>query len=180
MLHGLPPNEVPDYNVTMGLSFQATPLFNLVDLLFEVHLTGIREGSPETGYGVPRYHHLAVSKLLSHPFLRRYQHWQDQQDEQPQYHGILDQICREIVRLNAVLLPAEELLKLGAHHPLVEALFKTWNNCDDIIAACYAVIDLLRQVYSAEIANTDRETGLGAEYLYLFYTLVKQLDSAFD
>ncbi|MET4073532.1 PD-(D/E)XK nuclease family protein [Hymenobacter sp. UYCo722] len=180
VLHGLPPDEVPDYNVTMGLSFQATPLFNLVDLLFEVHLTGIREGSRETGYGVPRYHHLAVTKLLSHPFLRRYQHWQDQQADQPQYHGILDQICREIVRLNAVLLPAEELLKLGAHHPLIEALFKTWNNCDDIITACYAVIDLLRQVYSAEMADTDRETGLGAEYLYLFYTLVKQLDSAFD
>ena len=180
VLHGLPPDEVPDYNVTMGLSFQATPLFNLVDLLFEVHLTGIREGSQETGYGVPRYHHLAVSKLLSHPFLRRYQHWQDQQADQPRYHGILDQICREIVRLNAVLLPAEELLKLGAHHPLIEALFKTWNNCDDIIGACYTVIDLLRQVYSAEIAGTDRETGLGAEYLYLFYTLVKQLDSAFD
>jgi ATP-dependent helicase/nuclease subunit B len=180
VLHGLPPNEVPDYNVTMGLSFQATPLFNLVDLLFEVHLTGIREGSQETGYGVPRYHHLAVTKLLSHPFLRRYQHWQDQQADQPQYHGILDQICREIVRVNAVLLPAEELLKMGAHHPLIEALFKTWNNCDDIIAACYTIIDLLRQVYSAEIADSDRETGIGAEYLYLFYTLVKQLDSAFD
>ncbi|GAA3990377.1 PD-(D/E)XK nuclease family protein [Hymenobacter antarcticus] len=180
VLHGLPPNEVPDYNVTMGLSFQATPLFNLVDLLFEVHLTGIREGSAETGFGVPRYHHLAVSKLLSHPFLRRYQHWQDTQADQPQYHGLLDQICREIVRLNAVLLPAEELLKLGAHHPLIGALFKTWDNCDDIIAACYTIIDLLRQVYAAEVADTDREASLGAEYLYLFYTLVKQLDSAFD
>ncbi|MBF9237368.1 PD-(D/E)XK nuclease family protein [Hymenobacter sp. BT683] len=180
VLHGLPPDEVPDYNVTMGLSFQATPLFNLVDLLFEVHLTGIREGSAETGYGVPRYHHLAVSKLLSHPFLRRYQQWQDQQGDQPQYHGLLDQICREIVRLNAVLLPASELLKLGSHHPLIEALFKTWDNCDDIIAACYTVIDLLRQVYAAEKADTDKEASLGAEYLYLFYTLVKQLDSAFD
>ena len=180
VLHGLPPDEVPDYNVTMGLSFQATPLFNLVDLLFEVHLTGIREGSAETGYGVPRYHHLAVTKLLSHPFLRRYQQWQDQQANQPQYHGLLDQICREIVRLNAVLLPAAELLKLGAHHPLIEALFNTWDNCDDILAACYAVIDLLRQVYAAEIAGTEREASLGAEYLYLFYTLVKQLDSAFD
>ena len=180
VLHGLPPDEVPDYNVTMGLSFQATPLFNLVDLLFEVHLTGIREGSAETGFGVPRYHHLAVTKLLSHPFLRRYQQWQDRQADQPQYHGLLDQICREIVRLNAVLLPASELLKLGAHHPLIEALFRTWDNCDDIIIACYTIIDLLRQVYAAEKAETDRETVLGAEYLYLFYTLVKQLDSAFD
>ncbi|MBJ6109933.1 PD-(D/E)XK nuclease family protein [Hymenobacter sp. BT523] len=174
VLHGLPPDEVPDYNVTMGLSFQATPLFNLVDLLFEVHLTGIREGSPETGYGVPRYHHLAVTKLLSHPFLRRYQQWQDRQADEPQYHGVLDQICREIVRLNAVLLPAEELLRLGAHHPIVEALFKTWDNCDDIIAACNTLIDLLKRVYA------DQQGGIEAEYLYLFYTLVKQLDSAFD
>ncbi|WP_052732290.1 PD-(D/E)XK nuclease family protein [Hymenobacter terrenus] len=174
VLHGLPPDEVPDYNVTMGLSFQATPLFNLVDLLFEVHLTGIREGSAETGYGVPRYHHLAVTKLLSHPFLRRYQQWQDRQPHQPQYHGILDQVCREIIRINAVLLPATELLKLGAHHPLIEALFKTWNNCDDIIAACHTLIDLLKQVYS------DKQAGIESEYLYLFYTLIKQLDSAFD
>ncbi|MFC7668435.1 PD-(D/E)XK nuclease family protein [Hymenobacter humi] len=174
VLHGLPPDEVPDYNVTMGLSFQATPLFNLVDLLFEVHLTGIREGSAETGYGVPRYHHLAVTKLLGHPFLRRYQHWLDRQPDQPQYHGVLDLVCREIVRLNAVLLPASELLKLGSHHPLIEALFKTWDNCDDIIAACNTLIDLLKQVYS------DKQSGIEAEYLYLFYTLIKQLDSAFD
>ncbi|WP_460502190.1 PD-(D/E)XK nuclease family protein, partial [Hymenobacter agri] len=174
VLHGLPPDEVPEYNVTMGLSFQATPLFNLVDLLFEVHLTGIREGSSETGYGVPRYHHLAVTKLLSHPFLRRYQQWQDRQADEPQYHGILDQICREIVRVNAVLLPAEELLRMGAHHPLIEALFKTWDNCDDIIAACNTLIELLKQVYASQ------QSGIEAEYLYLFYTLVKQLDSAFD
>ena len=179
VLHGLPPDAVPAYNVTMGLSFQATPLFNLVDLLFEVHLTGIREGSAETGYGVPRYHHLAVSKLLAHPFLRRYQLWLNQQPD-PKYHGILDHVCREIVRLNAVLVPAADLLALGQHQPLLEALFQTWNNCDDIIRACYTLIDLLRQVYTAEKPSPDHETPLGAEYLYLFYTLVKQLDSAFD
>ena len=179
VLHGLPPDAVPAYNVTMGLSFQATPLFNLVDLLFEVHLTGIRESSAETGYGVPRYHHLAVSKLLAHPFLRRYQLWLNQQPD-PKYHGILDHVCREIVRLNAVLVPAADLLALGQHQPLLEALFQTWNNCDDIIRACYTLIDLLRQVYTAEKPSPDHETPLGAEYLYLFYTLFKQLDSAFD
>ncbi|MDO7876388.1 PD-(D/E)XK nuclease family protein [Hymenobacter sp. ASUV-10] len=173
VLHGLPPDAVPDFNVTMGLSFQSTPLFNLVDLLFEVHLTGIREGSEETGYGVPRYHHLAVTKLLSHPFLRRYQQFLNK-DPNDKYHHVLDHICREIVRLNLVLLPATELLKLGKHHPLIEALFKTWDDCDDIIRACYTLIDLLKQVYS------DKQTGIEAEYLFLFYTLVRQLDSAFE
>ncbi|QNH63801.1 PD-(D/E)XK nuclease family protein [Hymenobacter sediminicola] len=173
VLHGLPPDTVPDYNVTMGLSFQSTPLFNLVDLLFEVHLTGIREGSSETGYGVPRYHHLAVTKLLGHPFLRRYQQWLDKQPE-TRYHGLLDKVCREIVRRNAVLLPASELLELGQEHELIEALFKTWDTCDDIIAACYTLIDLLKQVYQ------EQHSAIEAEYLYLFYTLVKRLDSVFD
>ncbi len=175
VLHGLPPEElVPDFNVTMGLSFQSTALFNLVDLLFEVHLTGIREGEPGRDYGVPKYHHLAVSKLLAHPFLRRYQQWQDAQADEPQYHKLLDTICNEIIKRHLVLLPATELLRLGHGHPLIEALFRTWDNCDDIIRACYALIDLLKQVYAHD------HSAIEAEYLYLFYTLVRQLATAFD
>ncbi|NVO84596.1 PD-(D/E)XK nuclease family protein [Hymenobacter terrestris] len=175
VLHGLPPREVPEYNVTMGLNFQSTPLFNLVDLLFEVHLTGVREGSQETGYGVPRYHHLAVSKLLQHPFLRRYQSWLDKQPDTPEdQQGMLDKVCRAIVQRHAVLLPAEELVELGQGHPLLTALFATWNNCDDIIAACNTLIDLLKKAYQ------DQHSAIEAEYLYLFYTLIKRLHSVFD
>jgi len=175
VLHGLPPASlVPDFNVTMGLSFQSTALFNLVDLLFEVHLTGIREGEPGADYGVPKYHHQAVSKLLAHPFLRRYQQWQDAQADAPQYYKLLDKICQEIVQKHLVLLPATELLRLGHGHPLIEALFQTWDNCDNIIRACYTLIDLLKQVYGHE------HGAIEAEYLYLFYTLVRQLDTAFD
>lgn len=175
VLHGLPPREVPEYNVTMGLNFQSTPLFNLVDLLFEVHLTGVREGSAETGYGVPRYHHLAVTKLLQHPFLRRYQTWLDKQPETTEaQQGLLDKVCRAIVQRHAVLLPAEELVELGQGHPLLTALFATWNNCDDIIGACNTLIDLLQKAYQ------DQHSAIEAEYLYLFYTLIKRLHSVFD
>ncbi|MCA8830678.1 PD-(D/E)XK nuclease family protein [Hymenobacter pini] len=173
VLHGLPPKEVPEYNVTMGLNFQSTPLFNLVDLLFEVHLTGVREGSQETGYGVPRYHHLAVSKLLQHPFLRRYQQWLDKQPE-AEHPGLLDRVCRTIIKRHAVLLTAEELVEMGQDHPLLTALFATWNNCDDIIRACYTLIDLLKKAYQ------DQHSAIEAEYLYLFFTLVKRLESVFD
>ncbi|WP_246008885.1 PD-(D/E)XK nuclease family protein [Hymenobacter metallilatus] len=173
VLHGLPPQEVPEYNVTMGLNFQSTPLFNLVDLLFEVHLTGVREGSQETGYGVPRYHHLAVSKLLQHPFLRRYQQWLDKQPD-AEHPGLLDQVCRTIIKRHAVLLTAEELVEMGQGHPLLTALFATWNNCDDIIRACYTLIDLLKKAYQ------DQHSAIEAEYLYLFFTLVKRLESVFD
>ncbi|GAB2940077.1 PD-(D/E)XK nuclease family protein [Hymenobacter coalescens] len=174
VLHGLPPEQVPQFNVTMGLSFRSTPLFNLIDLLFEVHLTGIREGETGPDYGIRRYHHLTVTKLLAHPFLRRYEQWIDQQPEQEAYHGVLDRLCRQIVKRNAVLLTEDELRDMGRHHPLVEALFRPWRNCDDVVRACYEVIELLRDVYRQE------HTAIEAEYLYLFYTLVRQLDSAFD
>lgn len=174
VLHGLPPEQVPQFNVTMGLSFRSTPLFNLIDLLFEVHLTGIREGETGPDYGIRRYHHLTVTKLLAHPFLRRYERWLDEQPELQQFHGVLDHICRQIIQRNAVLLTEEELRDMGRHHPLVEALFRPWRNCDDVIQACYQVIELLRDVYQQE------HTAIEAEYLYLFYTLVRQLDSAFD
>ncbi|MBG8553907.1 PD-(D/E)XK nuclease family protein [Hymenobacter guriensis] len=174
VLHGLPPEQVPQFNVTMGLSFRSTPLFNLIDLLFEVHLTGIREGETSSDYGIRRYHHLTVTKLLAHPFLRRYENWLDTQPEQAAFHGVLDDICRQIVKRNAVLLTEAELRELGRHHPLVEALFRPWRNCDDVVQACYEVIELLRDVYQQE------HTAIEAEYLYLFYTLVRQLDSAFD
>ncbi|RTQ51558.1 PD-(D/E)XK nuclease family protein [Hymenobacter gummosus] len=174
VLHGLPPAEVPQFNVTMGLSFRSTPLFNLIDLLFEVHLTGIREGETASDYGVRRYHHLTVTKLLAHPFLRRYEQWLNQQPEQPEFHHVLDHLCRQIVQRNAVLLTEDELRELGRHHPLVEALFRPWRTCDDVVRACYDLIDRLREVYQHE------HTAIEAEYLYLFYTLVRQLDSAFD
>lgn len=173
VLHGLPPQQVPQFNVTMGLSFRSTPLFNLIDLLFEVHLTGIREGETANDYGIRRYHHLTVLKLLAHPFLRRYEQWLDQQPDQ-QFHGVLDQLCRQIVQRNAVLLTEDELRELGRHHPLVEALFRPWRTCDDVVKACYGIIDRLREVYQHE------HSAIEAEYLYLFYTLVRQLDSAFD
>ncbi|MDX5482695.1 MAG: PD-(D/E)XK nuclease family protein, partial [Hymenobacteraceae bacterium] len=48
------------------------------------------------------------------------------------------------------------------------------RDCDDIIAAMYRLIDMLREVYSHQ-PNT-----IETEYLYIFYTLVKRLDTIFD
>lgn len=172
VLHSIP-EEVPNYNVTMGLSFKGTPLFNLIDLLFEVHLTGVTQ-LQESGYKVYRYHHLSVTKLLSHPFIRRYELYLSEQPEQAQYHGLIQQVLDRIVADNKVLVTAQDLLELGRHHPLFETLFQTWRDCDDILASLYQLIELLRQVYSHQ-ANT-----IETEYLYIFYTLVKRLDTIFD
>lgn len=172
VLHSIP-DDVPNYNVTMGLSFKGTPLFNLVDLLFDVHLTGVTQ-LQDTGYKVYQYHYLSVSKLLTHPFIRRYELYLYEQPDQAEFHGLIQQVLDTIVSENKVLITAQELLELGKHHPLFETLFRTWRDCDDIIVAMYDLIELLRQVY------THGHNSIETEYLYTFYTIVKRLDTIFD
>ncbi|MFT2007654.1 PD-(D/E)XK nuclease family protein [Pontibacter sp. 13R65] len=172
VLHSIP-DEVPNYNVTMGLSFKGTPLFNLIDLLFEVHLTGVTQ-LQDVGYKVYQYHHQSVTKLLTHPFIRRYELYLNEQPEQKKHHGFIQKVVDKIVADNRVLITAQDLLEMGQHQPLFETLFKTWRDCDDIVSAMYSLIDLLREVYSHQ-PNT-----IETEYLYIFYTLVKRLDTIFD
>ncbi|MHC2991863.1 hypothetical protein OB13_09785 [Pontibacter sp. HJ8] len=172
VLHSIP-DEVPNYNVTMGLSFKGTPLFNLIDLLFDVHLTGVTQ-LQESGYKVYQYHHLSVTKLLTHPFIRRYALYLNEQPEQAKYHGFIQNVIDKIVQENRVLITANELLRMGDHQPLFETLFKSWRDCDDIIASMYSLIDMLREVYS------HKPNAIETEYLYIFYTIVKRLDTIFD
>ncbi|MFD2244726.1 PD-(D/E)XK nuclease family protein [Pontibacter ruber] len=172
VLHSIP-DEVPNYNVTMGLSFKGTPLANLIDLLFDVHLTGVTQ-LQESGYKVYQYHHLSVTKLLTHPFIRRYELYLNEQPEQVKFHGFVQKVLDKIVQDNRVLITANDLLEMGNHQPLFETLFKSWRDCDDIIASLYSLIDMLREVYSHQ-PNT-----IETEYLYIFYTIVKRLDTIFD
>jgi ATP-dependent helicase/nuclease subunit B len=166
--------EVTDYNVTMGLTFKGTPLFNLIDLLFDLHLTGVLQPHA-SGYKVNMYHHLTVNKILTHPFIRRYEVYLNSITEDKNQHNLISNAAAEIIQKNRVLLSASEMLQLGQDHPLFGALFKTWRNCDDIISSFYDLIDLLKSVYQFQ-----QENPIETEYLYIFYTLVHKLDNIFD
>ncbi|WP_066839173.1 PD-(D/E)XK nuclease family protein [Rufibacter ruber] len=173
VLHSIS-DEVTDYNVTMGLSFKGTPLFNLIDLLFEVHLTGVVQPS-DTGYKINRYHHLAVTKLLQHPFLRRYEQYLNSIAEREADLDLFQHVLDEMVARNNVLLTAEELIKLGREHPMFITLFRTWNDCTDLIDTLYQLVDALGRIYRVETENP-----IETEYLYILYTIVKRLDTLFD
>jgi ATP-dependent helicase/nuclease subunit B len=172
VLHAIPA-EIPNYNVTMGLSFKGTPLYNLIDLLFDVHLTGVTQ-LQESGYKVYQYHHLTVTKLLSHPFVRRYELYLNEQPEQAEHHGFVQRVLDQIVQDNRVLITANDLLRMGKHQPLFEVLFTSWGDCDDIISSLYKLIELLRNIY------TQQPNTIETEYLYIFHTIVKRLDTIFD
>ncbi|RNI25030.1 PD-(D/E)XK nuclease family protein [Rufibacter latericius] len=173
VLHSIS-DEVSDYNVTMGLSFKGTPLFNLVDLLFEVHLTGVVQPT-DTGYKVNRYHHLAVTKLLQHPFLRRYEQYLNSIAERETDLDLFQHVLDEMVQRNSVLLTAQEIIQLGREHPMFITLFQTWNDCTDLIDSLYHLVDALGRIYRVESENP-----IETEYLFILYTIVKRLDTLFD
>jgi ATP-dependent helicase/nuclease subunit B len=86
----------------------------------------------------------------------------------------VQKVLNHIVQDNRVLITANELLKLGENQTLFEVLFRSWRDCDDIIASLYKLIDMLHKMYSHQ-PNT-----IETEYLYIFYTIVKRLDTIFD
>ncbi len=186
VLYGLP-EEVRVFNVTMGLSFQATPLYSLIDLLFEVQLAASQGAAQGTAHGASpsaadttlTYHHEAVTKLLGHPLLRRYERWLHQQtapgaapDEEPG-ELLFSHISDRIKATNSVLVPLEKLRIWGRRHPLIEALFAPWADASGAVEALNALHSGLQQALAPE------PEAMEGEYLLAFHRLVRQLGRAF-
>ncbi len=171
MLNGLD-EQVSDLNVTMGLTLRNSLLFTLVDSLFELQFT-IAEFKSKDGRNIkiPKYNHRTIQKVLNHPFIRRYEHLtlQNRDTSQP---TIIQKTIREIQKQNFVFLDPSQLLEWSENHILFKVLFTRWDdNPHTVIQAFYDLIDLLREVYK------DTQNAIETEYLYLFYTLIKQLET---
>ena len=163
VLYGLPECE---FNVTMGLSFQATPLFSLIDQLFEVQLTATTAGAH------PSYHHDAVNRLLGHPLLRHYERWLN--DQPGQLPNIFAGLTHQITTRNYVQVPLDKLREWGQAHPLLEALFAPWATARDVVGA----LDELHAALRAAVAPAP--AAMEGEYLLAFHRLVRQLGRAFE
>lgn len=174
MLYSLD-EAVSDLNVTMGLSMRNSLLYTLVDGIFELQQNVI-EFRSKTGkmVKIPKFGHKSIDKILNHPFIRHYEHVALTPLEDGQ--TIIQRTLREITEANQVFLSSEELIALGDNHPLFQILFRHWqkNNAQQVIRTFYQLIELLREVYK------DYKNALETEYLYLFYTLLKQFEQTIE
>jgi RecB family exonuclease len=171
VLYGLEAN-VTDLNITMGLSLINSLLFTLIDSLFELQFT-VAEFRTKDGreFTIPKFNHRTVEKVLNHPFIRRYE-FLNLHPADPAEPSIIQTTIRHIQKNNIVYLDAAQLLELGGQHPLFKTLFTRWDkNPQTVIRAFFALIDMLREVYK------ETKNALETEYLYLFYTLLKQLET---
>ncbi len=171
MLNGLD-EAITDLNVTMGLTLRNSLLFTLVDSLFELQFT-MAEFRAKDGRNlkIPKFNHRTVQKVLNHPFIRRYE-FLELQHRDSTASSIIQTTIREIQQRNLVYLDPKQLFEWGENHPLFKTLFTRWDDHPhSVIKVLYQLIDLLREVYK------DTQNAIETEYLYLFYTLLKQLET---
>ncbi len=184
VLYALDEN-VTDLNVTMGLSLRSSLMFTLVDTLFEMQRT-VHEFRTRDGRDlkIPKFHHRHIVKLLNHPFLKQYERirglmWPGEvlpTGEVLPPEPLFQWIAKEIVKNQRVYLTEREIRELGQDDPLVQVLFTRWPNEEPMkaIRTFYALIELLRDVYRTS------QDAIEIEYLYLFFTLLKQLEATLD
>lgn len=168
---------VRDLNVTMGLSLRHSLLFTLIDTLFELQRTLVQfKDGANPGQLTPRFHHRQITKLLNHPFVRQYATINnlvapDEPNELPK--PLIDWLLAEVVSGKRAYLSSAELRFLGQQDALFGILFTPWPDHDPTLAiqALYELIDLLRDVYR------EGQDTIEIEYLYLFFSLLKQLET---
>lgn len=162
---------VKDFNVTMGVSLRNSMLFTLIDAWFDAqrNLVEIRTKSGEVKR-IPKFSHRHVMRLLNHPFIRRYE--ASLQQAELEKSSPIRNALRIITLEGRVFLDSDELIELGGGHELFDILFARWNDRPGAaLRQCYRLIDLLRGVY------LHKDDALETEYLYLFFTLLKRLES---
>ena len=173
MLYSLEEN-VSDFNITMGLSLRSSLLYTLIDSVFELqqNVVEFRNKQGKT-IRIPKFSHKSISKILNHPFIRHYEHVV----LRPSSNGttIIQNVLRKITEDNLVFVSSEEIIEVS-NHPLFKTIFTNWpkNNPNAVLDTFYRLIDLLRVVYK------DHKNALETEYLYLFYTLLKQFEQTLE
>ena len=184
VLYALDEN-VTDLNVTMGLSLRSSLLFTLVDTLFEMQRT-VHEFRTRDGRDlrIPKFHHRHVTKVLNHPFVKQYERihnleWPggfDHRNEPIPPQPLFQWMAAQLVAGQRVYLTSQDLCELGQNDPLIQKLFTRWptNDPTPAIRTFYELIDLLRDVYKVS------QDAIEIEYLYLFYTLLQQLETTLE
>lgn len=189
MLYALD-ESVTDLNVTMGLSLRNSLLFTLIDTLFEMQRT-VHEFRTKDGRDlrIPKFHYRHVVKVLNHPFVQHYARIKNLQavvdvpgggngqlEIGGQTRPLLVHIQELILSRQWVYLSERDLRDLGQNDPLLKTLFLRWptEQPTEIIGTLYRLIDLLRYVYR------DTQDAVEIEYLYVFYTLLQQLETTLE
>jgi ATP-dependent helicase/nuclease subunit B len=173
LLNSLPP-EIKDFNVTMGFPLTSTPLYGLINHLFELNENALNYS---TGFGSEiKYFHSDFLSLVEHHYFTEliasiacietrkvFSDWISQKNKTLiSYQEILDifsrsSIKKDVIELTRVLQP--------------------WGNSVNLaIQSTTRLLQLLKEFYSGENRPVNVfQNKLELEYIFHFFSVLKNL-----
>ena len=176
LLNSLPEN-VNELNITMGLPLRQTPLFDLLDTIFRMHVN-IQRFSLSARTNTGNFYFRDVLKILQHPYMS----------------GIartltvgspfsLEDLIHSIKNGNMVFLGKKELYQSSAglfsqNLSFIDPLFEPWNNINEALRNLKQFIGSLHDGLIRQKKGTETRTGqLELEFLFAFSKIIFKLSA---
>lgn len=158
-------------NITMGMPFFKTPLFDLLRTIFQLQeRMTLNKNNQRCAY------FRDVQNILRHPYFQY-------TNSIKEFEEISTSILEEIVKKQMVWVPLESLNDWGDKHPIYKAVFQYWDN--DYRQAFNSFNELIKSLAEILKANPDVlgastseviETSFEGELLVQFFKIIRRLE----
>ena len=150
------PQSVDAFNITMGAPISSTPLFSLVDILFQTHLRKIQ-------YGQNKYHAQDLIKLFRHPYFSRMFN--------PDFLGKIQSFLRHKKVIFVSTTSIKKSLDTPQEWDVLGALLGDWSDPKLAIHSVKQLLDALKHRLLNEKASVE------SEILFAFYKSIQVLEN---
>lgn len=150
------PESVGNYNITMGLSLKESPIFGLLELVFDLH-----QFQKNDNINSQKFNTRLIIKLLSHSYLKK---WAIANNIN------LSLICKNILDLNLLFLGKNELEKIINEEQLIGWLLQSWQESP------IRAIETLKKLSKMLEAIFLKNAALDLQYLFHFNKIINRVE----
>ena len=174
------PEEVKDLNITAGLPLKQTPLADLFELVFRLHLN-TKQFSYLKNAAKKQFYYKDVLRLLRHPMVQEMATALARENR-----FAFEQVIGRIRTGNRIFISHEELVSeatglFGEGLGFLDPLFTAWETPQEALSAFRSVIEALREGLMQEGPDAENpEQKLELEYLFAFTKIFHQLSTIID
>jgi len=176
LLNSLPEN-INELNITMGLPLRQTPLFDLLDTIFRMHLN-IQRFTLPTRTSAGKFYFRDVLKILQHPYMSGMA--RTMTDSSP---FSVNDLVDSIKKGNKIFLGKKDLYQSDAglfsqNLSFIDPLFEPWNNIRDALKYLKQFIGSMHDGLIRKKNETGkRNDNLELEYLFAFSKIIFKLST---
>ena len=167
------PNEINEFNVTMGLAAQHTPLFTLFDVVFNLQLNSTKLSKINTKNN-QHFFGKDVIKIIQHPFIKIIISGNSNSNK-----NAAEKIIYEIGTSNKIFLNKESLKTIFDKHgikdeSIMKVLFSFWKDEPSTALDCLSsLIEKIRDTLIVGDNHSSKEIEI--EFLFHFSKIIKRI-----